>query len=154
MDTQQTILDPVMNELGPECSDIAAIAQPGEDSWAVHFANGRVVNLALRSDPARVEMMVGVGTAPKGTREDVMRCLMMFNFLSADTGGARMGLSALDDAVFLIRDLAQPDITTPALHAEMRALADVAQKWREFLEQAAKASDLPTLPAEALGAQA
>ena len=65
-----------------------------------------------------------------------------------------MGLGALDDGVLLIRDLAQPDITTPALHAAMRALANVAGKWREFLELAAKASDLPTLPAEALGAQA
>ena len=40
MNTEQTILEPVMQEIGPEFPDIAAIAQPGEDSWAVQFANG------------------------------------------------------------------------------------------------------------------
>ena len=154
MDTQYTLLEPVMHEIGPECPDVMAVVKDGEASWAVQFENGSVVNLARRTEPARVEMMVHAGTAPKGTREDVLRALMMFNFLSADTGGARMALGAVGDSVYLVRDLAESDITTPALHAEMRALTTVAGKWREFLESAAHGHALPPLPTEALGVQA
>jgi hypothetical protein len=154
MDTQEILLEPVMNEIGPDCSDIAAVFRDGEDSWAVQLDGGSIVNVARRSDPARVEMTVLAGTAPKGLREEVLRALLMFGFLSADTGGARMGLGAADDGVYMIRDLPASDITTRALHAEMQALAEVAARWGEFLEKAAQGEELPPLPSEALGAQA
>jgi hypothetical protein len=154
MDTREDLLEPVLNEIGPVNADVVAVYRDGEDSWAVQFDGEAIVNLARRANPNRLEMMVLAGIAPKGLRDEVVRSLLMFNFLSSDSGGARMGLGAVDDTVYLIRDLPETDLTAAALYAEMKALATVAGKWREFLLAAADGEALPPLPSEALGAQA
>ena len=145
------LLEPVMSEIGPQSPDVVAVVRDGDDSWAVQFESGAVVNLACRSAPARLELMVRAGAAPPSSREDVLRALLMFNFLSADTGGARMGLGTEGSAVYLIRDLPESAITKPAVQIAMQALVAVAGKWRHFLERVAThPGDLPPLPPEAL----
>jgi hypothetical protein len=71
--------------------------------------------------------------APLADGLDAMRALLMFNFLSVDTGGVRMGLSALDRSVYMIRDIPDADLSVHAVQGACRGLADLAAKWAAIL---------------------
>jgi hypothetical protein len=140
-------LDLIIGELGPESADIHCVAATGPATWAVQFDNDAVVHLAWRLSPPRLELMTAVARLPAAADREVMRAILMFNFLSLDTGGVRMGLSAEDDTVFLIRDLPGPELSLSAVQDAMRAMAGLATQWARILGVSATSPDSPDAPA-------
>jgi len=131
----------IIRELGPESQDVSSVAATGDASWVVQFENDAEVHLACRQSPPRLELMAPVASLPTGLEEDAMRALLMFNFLSADTGGARMSLSATNDAVFLVRDLPEAELSLVAVQQALRELAELAARWATVLSAGGSTPD-------------
>jgi len=128
------LLELIIGELGPQSPDINAVASTGPGAWAVQFENGAIVHLAQRVAPSRLELRTEVASLPAEADMQAMRAILMFNFLSIDTGGQRMGLSAMHDLVFLIRDLPESELSLRAVQGALRGLADQAAKWALILD--------------------
>jgi hypothetical protein len=127
-------LDEIIDQLGPESPDVNCVAATGHEMWAVQCDNGAIAHLTRRDAPRRLELMAEVASLHAGTSMKAMRALLMFNFLSVDTGGLRMGLSAVDDAVFLIRDIPEADLSLAVLQGALRELVDLAAKWALIMD--------------------
>jgi hypothetical protein len=123
----------IVQELGPAGQDIAAVLQNGKASWVLQFENQGLMHLAWRHDPPRLELMTPVAQLDPDASAQALRPLLMFNFLSADTAGSRMALSAHADTVFLVRDIPEAQLSVQNVLAAMRGAADVASKWRQVL---------------------
>lgn len=131
--TPPDTLNGLLQDLGPRCADVAAVVQDGASAWTVRFRDDSLVRLGWMDKPPRLELLAPViRLAPLVDRE-VLEGLLMFNLLSADSGGARMALSASDRSLHLMRDLPPESLHLDGLRDALRALAGLAAHWREAL---------------------
>ncbi|MBC5765505.1 type III secretion system chaperone [Ramlibacter albus] len=126
----------LLEDLGPATPGVACVTRNGDGVWLVRFDDGGAVHLAVRDDAPRLELAAEVGLLAQHDAEFALRAAMMFNFLSADTGGARMALAA-DDTVYLMRDVPLEAITLADLQAHIAELDNIAHEWDLVFTQVA-----------------
>ncbi len=123
----------VLQDLGPRSGDVASVVQDDVNAWAVRFQDDALVQLTWLELPPRLELLTGIGRlAPLAARE-ALEGLLMFNLLSADSGGARMALSASDRSLYLLRDLTPDSLSLDGVRDALRSLAGMAEQWRGAL---------------------
>jgi hypothetical protein len=124
-------LHQIMADLGPSSPDIRAVSQGAAESWTVLFADDWLVHLALRDGPSRLELAVCLGRLPQSPEAAIQ--LLFFNFLTAETGGARMGLSALNRQIHLFIDLPLYGIDLSCVRDTCRSLVAVGASWAQHM---------------------
>jgi len=138
----------IVQELGPASADVDSVVQQ-DDSWIVTLENGRTVHLCWREEPPRLELMAPFSKLPDEASLEAHRVLLMFNFLSVDNGGCRMGLSAVDDLLLLIRDLPEAHLSLQTIQSAIRSIVDLGSKWDSVLQWLTDADQTgPRMPAE------
>ncbi|MGE4243168.1 type III secretion system chaperone [Ramlibacter sp.] len=140
MDPRFDTLCLLMDEIGPRARDFTIVMQDGLASWALEYEGGRRVHVSAREEPPRVEIMVEVCAFPQCGPAEVLKMLMMFNFMSADTAGARMALCSPDDTVYVVRDLPLDEAQGLRLESAIARLASIASLWADFVDNAANGS--------------
>lgn len=138
-------LSHLLRDVATVSPDIENIIQDEIQSWAVRFLDDGVIHLALREQPARLELMASIGNWPSNAPEEFASLLLMFNFLSKDTGGARMGLSAHDRRIYLVADLPRSIADAYTLRDELRRFATLAANWCDAVAHA-RQPQVPAVP--------
>lgn len=135
----------VLQDLGPRSTDVVSVVQDDVNAWAVTFQDDSLVQLTWQEGPPRLELLARVSRlAPLPARE-VLEGLLMFNLLSADSGGARMALGASDRGLYLMRDLPLASLDLDTLRDALRSLAAMATSWHEALSAQEAGASSPTL---------
>lgn len=134
----------LLQDIGPQSADITSVVQDDTNAWAIGFQDESRIQIHWFDSPARLELSAAVTQlAPLASRE-VLEGLLMFNLLSSDNGGTRMALSAVDRSLHLLRDLPSEDLKLHSLRDALRALASIAQHWREALTAQQTTSTSPS----------
>lgn len=123
----------LMQDIGPHSADVASVVQDDSNAWAVGFQDGSLVQLTWLDGPPRLELLARVTRLEPLLAHELLEGLLMFNLLSADSGGARMALSASDRSLYLMRDLPPDALSLDGLRDALRSLAAMAGKWRDAL---------------------
>lgn len=123
----------ILQDLGPQSADVVSVVQDEVNAWAVTFRDESLVQLTWLEGPPRLELLAGIGRLDPQAAREVLEGLLMFNLLSADSGGARMALSASDRALYLMRDLPLGSLSLDGVRDALRSLAGAGQAWREAL---------------------
>lgn len=123
----------LLQDIGPQSADIVSVVQDDTNAWAIGFQDDFQVQVHWFDHPARFELTTAVTQLPPLAPREVLEGLLMFNLLSARNGGSRMALSAPDRSLHLMRDLPSEGLKLHSLRDALRALASMAQHWREAL---------------------
>jgi hypothetical protein len=136
MDYGSTALGLVIDEIASRAPNVGTVIRDSETSWALRYDEGHVLHLAERDDPPRLEIMSSVTSLPADCPAEVLKMAMMFNFLSQDSGGTRMGLCTPGDVIYVVRDIPVSEWTVPALQERLAQVMAVADNWAQFFERA------------------
>lgn len=123
----------ILQDLGPHSADIVSVVQDDTNAWAVTFQDESLVQLTWLDGPPRLELLARISHLDPLAARDVLEGLLMFNLLSAESGGVRMALSASDRSLYLMRDLPLESLGLDGVRDALRSLAGMAGKWRGAL---------------------
>jgi len=123
----------LLQDLAPQCADVALVVQNDTNAWNVSFRDDSQLQLTWLEGPPRLELLARITRLDPLVSREVLEGLLMFNLLSADSRGARMALSASDRSLYLMRDLPLETLQFDGLRDSLRSLAAVASQWREAL---------------------
>lgn len=123
----------LLNEL--EASDgVALLFHDGACEWALQYDDESIVHLTWREGHPRLELACMVAPLPDEPNGSLLKALLMFNYLSEDSGGARLAVSAHDNQVRLLRDLAPSLLELPILKQALQGMRACALDVRMFLD--------------------
>ena len=135
----------LLQDLAPQSADVASVVQNDTNAWSVSFRDDSQLQVTWLEGPPRLELLARITPLDPLVTREVLEGLLMFNLLSADSGGARMALSASDRCLYLMRDQPLESLNLDGVRNALRSLAGMAQKWREALsaQDAGKTSSTP-----------
>ena len=76
----------MMEEVGPEVSDIETVIQNEDRDWAIQFEDQTIVTLEWADNPDKVVLSTILGKPTKKNQLSVYETLLCYNLLWRDTG--------------------------------------------------------------------
>jgi hypothetical protein len=119
--------------LGPNDHEIAAIAQNGDAEWAVAYHGDPIVVLDLVESRAELVLSAAVGRPAPERRLEVYESMLTYNLLWPATGGIKMGLGAADGDLVQMVELSTVGLDRERLRAVLRDFVEKARIWRRVI---------------------
>lgn len=135
----------MMEEIGPNMTEIEAVIQSEEKNWAIQFDDQSIIMLEWADNPDRVVLTAMLGTPTESMQLSVYETLLCYNLLWKDTGGVKMALSGPGGELVLLYELFSVNLSLNELQTVLANFVSIAQVWSVYVtgesDQAA-----PSLP--------
>jgi hypothetical protein len=140
----------LVKELGPAMSEIDAIVQTEEPSWAVQFSDETIIIIEPADDPSRMVISAELGAAAEAQQRSVYETLLCYNLMWRDSGGVKVGLAGPQGALIISLDLCLEGLTMMGMQQEIERFLKITRSWTQYVVKA-DAAELPPLPGIATG---
>jgi hypothetical protein len=136
-------LTQMLDALGPDWIDIAAVDRLGDQTWLIAFDDDTEIAVELNEAAHRLVLTSPLGRAPVDRRFVVYEALLGFNALWREHEGCRMALNGAAGEIMLIQDVRADGLTPATLQEALQAFAVHARTWHEFVVAEPRALTLP-----------
>lgn len=136
----------IMREIGPQTSNIDAVVQHGEDSWAIQLDDTSIILMEYATDPERLVLSTELGMPLQQRRLEVCQLMLSYNLLREENAGLTMALGGPDGGAMLLFEWYSTQPALQDFQRELRRFSQVANAWRAYMAQA-DSTDSPSLPA-------
>ncbi len=126
----------LLQELGPNTSDIDAVVQTEEPSWAIQFADETIVIIEAADDPARMVLSAELGAASDSLQLPIYETLLCYNLLWRDTGGVKIGLAGPKGALIMSSEICLNGLNLPDLQQGIADFANIVRSWTKYVANA------------------
>lgn len=123
----------MMEEIGPNMTEIEAVIQSEDKNWAIQFSDQSIVMLEWADDPDRVVLTSLLGMPSESMQLSVYETLLCYNLLWRDTGGVKMALSGPGGELAVIYELLCSDMTLHELQTVLTNFVSIAQIWTVYV---------------------
>ncbi len=123
----------LMEELGPAHSDIDAIVQTEEPSWALQFSDETVVIIEPSEEPSRMILSTELGSATDSMELPIYETLLCYNFMWRETGGVKIGLAGPKGELIMSSELCLEDLILINLQEAIDNFVSIARSWRTYV---------------------
>jgi len=138
-------IENLVKELGPAMSDIDAIVQTEDPSWAIQFSDETIIILEPADDPSRIVISTELGAAAEAQQRTVYETMLCYNLMWRDSGGVKIGLAGPQGALIISTDVYIQSLTLQELKQEIQRFLTIARSWAQYVGKA-DASEAPPLP--------
>jgi len=138
-------IENLVKELGPAMSDIDAIVQTEDPSWAIQFSDETIIILEPADDPSRIVVSTELGAAAEAQQRTVYETMLCYNLMWRDSGGVKIGLAGPQGALIISTDVCIESLTLQELKQEIQRFLTIARSWAQYVGKA-DASEAPPLP--------
>ncbi len=138
-------IENLVKELGPAMSDIDAIVQTEDPSWAIQFSDETIIILEPADDPSRIVISTELGAAAEAQQRTVYETMLCYNLMWRDSGGVKIGLAGPQGALIISTDVCIESLTLQELNQEIQRFLTIARSWAQYVGKA-DASEAPPLP--------
>jgi hypothetical protein len=138
-------IENLVKELGPAMSDIDAIVQTEDPSWAIQFSDETIIILEPADDPSRIVISTELGAAAEAQQRTVYETMLCYNLMWRDSGGVKIGLAGPQGALIISTDVCIQSLTLQELKQEIQRFLTIARSWAQYVGKA-DASEAPPLP--------
>jgi hypothetical protein len=138
-------IENLVKELGPAMSDIDAIVQTEDPSWAIQFSDETIIILEPADDPSRIVISTELGAAAEAQQRTVYETMLCYNLMWRDSGGVKIGLAGPQGALIIGTDVCIESLTLQELKQEIQRFLTIARSWAQYVGKA-DASEAPPLP--------
>jgi hypothetical protein len=138
-------IENLVKELGPAMSDIDAIVQTEDPSWAIQFSDETIIILEPADDPSRIVISTELGAAAEAQQRTVYETMLCYNLMWRDSGGVKIGLAGPQGALIISTDVCIESLTLQELTQEIQRFLTIARSWAQYVGKA-DASEAPPLP--------
>jgi hypothetical protein len=138
-------IENLVKELGPAMSDIDAIVQTEDPSWAIQFSDETIIILEPADDPSRIVISTELGAAAEAQQRTVYETMLCYNLMWRDSGGVKIGLAGPQGALIISTDVCIESLTLQELKQEIQRFLTIARSWAQYVGKA-DASEAPPLP--------
>jgi len=138
-------IENLVKELGPAMSDIDAIVQTEDPSWAIQFSDETIIILEPADDPSRIVISTELGAAAEAQQRTVYETMLCYNLMWRDSGGVKIGLAGPQGALIISTDVCIQSLTLQELKQEIQRFLKIARSWAQYVGKA-DASEAPPLP--------
>jgi hypothetical protein len=111
-------IENLVKELGPAMSDIDAIVQTEDPSWAIQFSDETIIILEPADDPSRIVISTELGAAAEAQQRTVYETMLCYNLMWRDSGGVKIGLAGPQGALIISTDVCIESLTLQELKQE------------------------------------
>lgn len=138
-------IENLVKELGPAMSDIDAIVQTEDPSWAIQFSDETIIILEPADDPSRIVISTELGAAAEAQQRTVYETMLCYNLMWRDSGGVKIGLAGPQGALIISTDVCIESLTLQELTQQIQRFLTIARSWAQYVGKA-DASEAPPLP--------
>ena len=138
-------IEHLVKELGPAMSDIDAIVQTEDPSWAIQFSDEAIIILEPADDPSRIVISTELGAAAEAQQRTVYETMLCYNLMWRDSGGVKIGLAGPQGALIISTDVCIESLTLQELTQEIQRFLTIARSWMQYVGKA-DAGEAPPLP--------
>jgi hypothetical protein len=138
-------IENLVKELGPAMSDIDAIVQTEDPSWAIQFSDETIIILEPADDPSRIVISTELGAAAEAQQRTVYETMLCYNLMWRDSGGVKIGLAGPQGALIISTDVCIEGLTLQDLKQEIERFLQIARSWTQYVGKA-DAGEAPPLP--------
>lgn len=140
----------IVQELGPQTTEIDAVLQQDESNWVLMLEDESAIIIEWASNPSRLVLSANLGRPGEGSQLPVYETLLSYNLLWQDTGGVRMAIDGPQGEVMLIYDLFDDHLTVADLQTVVLNLASIAGIWRDYVKKDNSTASLPPIGSESV----
>lgn len=138
------VIQNLIQELGPMTTDIDAVIQTEEPSWAIQFADETIVIIEAAEEPARMVFSSELGSPDDTLQLPIYETLLCYNLLWRETGGVKIGLAGPKGALILSCELCLENLSLMDLHEGINNFTRIVRTWTKYVS--GESTDAPTLP--------
>ncbi len=140
----------IMQEIGPQTTNIDAVVQHGEESWVIQLDDTSIVLMEYATGPERLVFSTELGMPLPQRRLEVCQLMLSYNFLWEENAGLTMALGGPEGSAMLLFEWSGTQPTLQDFQKELHRFSRVATAWRGYIAQeettdAASVSALPGL---------
>ena len=128
----------LLEVLGPSNDEIAAIAQNGDNEWAVAYGDDTIVTLDLVESQAKLVLSIDLGRPRPDARLAIYETLLNYNLLWPATGGIKMGLGGTDGDLVQMFELGTGGLDLEGLRTVLDGFVEKARIWRRVVADGAR----------------
>ena len=134
----------LIQELGPVSTDIDAIVQTEEPSWAIQYFDETIVILEASENPARMVLSSELGSPNDSLQLPIYETLLCYNLLWRETGGVKIGLAGPKGALILSCELCLENLSLMDLQEGFNNFISIVRTWTKYV--IGESTDVPVLP--------
>ncbi len=124
----------MMEEVGPEVSDIETVIQNEDRDWAIQFEDQTIVTLEWADNPDKVVLSTILGKPTQKNQLSVYETLLCYNLLWRDTGGVKMALGGPEGEILLIYEMYMQETNLNEFKTVLLNFLNIAKVWEVFIQ--------------------
>ena len=124
----------MMEEVGPEVSDIETVIQNEDRDWAIQFEDQTIVTLEWADNPDKVVLSTILGKPTQKNQLSVYETLLCYNLLWRDTGGVKMVLGGPEGEILLIYEMYMQETNLNEFKTVLLNFLNIAKVWEVFIQ--------------------
>ena len=128
-------IENLVKELGPAMSDIDAIVQTEDPSWAIQFSDETIIILEPADDPSRIVISTELGAAAEAQQRTVYETMLCYNLMWRDSGGVKIGLAGPQGALIISTELCLEGLILNDLQFTLKNFLKITRSWQGFVNQ-------------------
>ena len=145
----------MMEEVGPEVSDIETVIQNKDRDWAIQFVDELVVMIEQLEHPDRMVFSSEIGTVADDQELPIYEALLCYNLLWKDTGGVKIGLAGPKGILIVTTELLLDGLTLMTFQEALTNFTNIAKSLGKYVIRDKKnPSSLPNVISNSLHLQA
>lgn len=135
----------LLKELGPSMSEIDAVVQTEEPSWAIQFSDETIIIIEPADEPSRMVISAELGAAAEAQQRTVYETLLCYNLMWRDSGGVKIGLAGPQGALIISTEICAQGLVLTDLQQHLNTFLKIVRSWTEYVAKA-DAAEIPPLP--------
>lgn len=135
----------LLKELGPSMSEIDAVVQTEEPSWAIQFSDETIIIIEPADEPSRMVISAELGAAAEAQQRTVYETLLCYNLMWRDSGGVKIGLAGPQGALIISTEICVQGLVLTDLQQHLNTFLKIVRSWTEYVAKA-DAAEIPPLP--------
>ena len=155
MNTVNDKIQDLISQIGPVFSDIDAVIQTEDPSWAIQFVDELVVMIEQLEHPDRMVFSSEIGTVADDQELPIYEALLCYNLLWKDTGGVKIGLAGPKGILIVTTELLLDGLTLMTFQEALTNFTNIAKSLGKYVIRDKKnPSSLPNVISNSLHLQA
>jgi hypothetical protein len=126
----------IMQEIGPQTTNIDAVVQHGEGSWAIQLDDTSIVLMEYATGPERLVFSTELGMPLPQRRLEVCQLMLSYNLLWEENAGLTMALGGPEGSAMLLFEWCSTQPTLQDCQKELHRFSGIANAWRSYIAQA------------------